>query len=495
MGWWARLTGRGAAAQIEGPREEASARGEALYAESSGALAAPAEGWGAGWVNPATGSGVYGVDAAVGAGYLPRPPLTEEEARRLWAGSWVAARVVEVVPADALAPGGRLDNGAGRDADADALAQAWEALPWSGQGREGEGAPGALLLAAALARCYGGALIALGLGDAASPDDHATPAREGAALAWLRVYHRWEVTPAAWGERGGVSVWRVTPRSDGLTRPQPYLLHASRAIRLLGPLSDAQTASDNSGWGDSALRRPWDALARYGLGAQDVSSALKDLGVYQVAILGLAHARGSEGDAAIARRLQLLTRAKGRHRAVLIDAERERADFASPSLAGVEHLRRDQAQELCAATGIPASRLFGTPPPGLSTDDRAGRESYHQLLSTHRAADLTPAARRIVAALAPAAGVTLTRGWRWIWGALGAPSEAEAVAADEARARATAALVAAGVPLALALEIWRGAAADLSADALARHGAPPLTGPDPSAIVSDQDTPGADSGQ
>lgn len=482
MGWWARLTGRGAAAQIEGPREEASARGEVSAV---------------GWANATTGLGVDGYDAATRDYYAGEAPVSEHEARLLWSGDAVAARLAEALPSDAWAPGWRVEapgvEGEAAAALTDAARSAWRRALWRGQGREGVGADGALLLGLQLARVFGGAVIVAGHRDlVGAPGALATTPWDGRApLAWLRVYQRWEVTVASWGadpegaDYGRPRQLRLSPRSVGGVAEAPYLAHAGRCLLLYGPQTDAQTAAENSGWGDSVYRRLRGPLRRYAKALAGADTLLHEIGLRAYGVLGLAQAQGAQGAAAIAARLQLAALAQGRYRAAIYDKERESVEFRSPTVSGVEHLIETSERALCAAAGMPRARLFGDAPAGLSTDDASGQRTWHDQLEGYRDLALAPAARHLLRWVC-AGAVALPDGADLALEPLGAAGALEQVQEAQGRAQVVATLTGAGVPLAAAV-----AAAGLELDLTA----PPLTGPDPSAIVSDQDTPGADSGQ
>jgi phage-related protein (TIGR01555 family) len=483
MSFWDRLFGRAEPAQVEAPRAEAVARTEAAAA---------------GWANNATGMGVEGYDGAVRDYYAGEPAVSETEARWLWSGDAVAARLAEALPSDAWAPGWRVDapnvEGDAAAALTDAARLAWRRAQWRGQGREGTGADGALLLGLQLARIFGGAVIVAGHADlVGAPGALASSPWDGrAGLLWLRVYQRWEVTVATWGtdpeaaDYGRPRQLRISPRSAGGVAESPYIVHAGRCLLLYGPQTDAQTAAENNGWGDSVYRRLRGPLRRYSKALVGADELLRELGMRAYGVFGLAQMNSAQGGSLIASRLQVAAIAQGRYRAAIYDKERESVEFRSPTVSGVEHLIEAAERALCAAAGMPRARLFGDAPAGLSTDDASGQRTWHDQLESYRDLALTPAARQMLRWVC-ADEVALPEGADIALEPLGAAGALEQVQEAQGRADVVATLVGAGVPLPAAVQ---AAGLEVELDVPS-----PLTDPAPSAIVSNQDAMEANSGQ
>lgn len=73
-------------------------------------------------------------------------------------------------------------------------------------------------------------------------------------------------------------------------------------------------------------------------------------------------------------------------RAMIILGKEDEVGWTAPPLTGTSETSQSQATRLSSVEGIPASRIMGTPPGGLSTDDQQGRRAYDAVQSRCRAA-------------------------------------------------------------------------------------------------------------
>jgi hypothetical protein len=117
----------------------------------------------------------------------------------------------------------------------------------------------------------------------------------------------------------------------------------------------------------------------------------------------------------------------------------EKLSWAAPSLSGTSESLGALAWRVAAPEGIPLSRLFGTPPTGLSTDDEAGRASYDACLTRWQRAYTAALLRIYEIAFGP------SKSRRIIWSPLGQPGALEQAQISETRARRDWTLIQAGV--------------------------------------------------
>lgn len=89
--------------------------------------------------------------------------------------------------------------------------------------------------------------------------------------------------------------------------------------------------------------------------------------------------------------------------ALVVDENDEFQRLQSP-VSGLDQIYDRIAQSFCAAIEAPATKVFGTPPPGISTDDASGQRNWSAIVTAHQTENYVPAIEYIVEIMLAAEG-------------------------------------------------------------------------------------------
>lgn len=388
-----------ASARVQG-EAKARAHGEAL---ASGRTFNLSEGWS----NEQTGMGQAETDDAVSTIYVGRRRLTDQELRWIFRQT-LAARIITEPILDMLAlgeqEGARAWNyrpargsTATQEATATAYAQALELaldeMPVIlDSGRQVIGYTRALADARTWADVFGGALIVLDFDDAAPLS---RPPQRPRRILGARVYSRPRVWPQSYyGQGYGVLAGRIASYIiDGGVE-----VHESRVQRLDGLPLDHESAMNNQWWGESRIEQFYEQLRRLGMGRAASSNTLKDLATAIYSLKNLKALTSAQGIAQLTQLWGARHMLKGRYRAIILDADGEKAEFRSPNLAGVQDILQIHQGDLCAASGFPEERLFGRASKGLNSNSD-GLTHYYDRIRARRTEEVLPLALSIAQAM------------------------------------------------------------------------------------------------
>ena len=323
-----------------------------------------------------TGLGVSSKVASVSYGAASMSPA---ELHAAYHGSYLSRRIIDIPAEDAIR------KGRAWQADKDQIS-AIEAV----EAKLGLWAK--LEHGMKLARTYGGAAIYIGTDDAdtSKPLDPET----AGPIRYLNVLSRNEASP-------GELDRDVTSRTSG--RPRFYTIsteygkqleiHASRMVILDGNPQLDPFASMDGGWGEPVLPPIIDAIKSAESGAANMAELIFEANVDVFGIEGFSQGLASGGAAyeqAVLTRMQLMQQAKSITRSILRDNS-ETYDRKAVSMAGVKEAVELLLQIVCAASGIPATRLLGMAPGGLSATGDADERVYFDRVQLIQEIRLTPA--------------------------------------------------------------------------------------------------------
>lgn len=265
-----------------------------------------------------------------------------------------------------------------------------------------------------LARLYGGAAVVLGIEDG---QEASQPVKLAAVrrLVYLRVVDRHSLVPsesvaASLADRrtqGSVDrapgeVWRYRLQVAGAASME---IHTDRVIRFEGAYVPERIRSQVSGWGDSYIQVAYDALANFAMVEAGLASVVHDWSIFVLKMQDLRKmVRGPLGSTALATRLSDINLAKSMINGIVLDAEGESVDWLTRNVAGLAELYDRACRSVATAVEMPATRLFGQAPGGLSTDDLSGSRNWYDRIAAMQARLYRPAIQRIVSLLQAAAG-------------------------------------------------------------------------------------------
>lgn len=273
------------------------------------------------------------------------------------------------------------------------------------------------------ARLFGGAAIVIGDGT----DDLTKPfVAEGIGLQgikYLTVLSRVRLTA---GEI------ETDPTSEYFDQPKTYRvnerdIHPSRLVRFNGaphPESFYSWGVSN-GWGDSVLTAVFDAVKNFDGTAANIASLVFEANIDVIGIPDfldqLADPRYLQ---ALNTRMGLVAANKGINRSIMKDAA-ETFERKQISFTGLDSIFDKFIQEVSGAADIPATRLLGMSPSGLSSTGEADLRNYYDHVNAEQTLTIEPAMRLLDEALIRSALGTRPPEIWYEWAALWQLSEKE----------------------------------------------------------------------
>lgn len=305
--------------------------------------------------------------------------LDRVEIDAAYRGDWVAKKIIDIPPHD------EVRNGRDWQAENDQIekieAEEKRLQLWP-----------KVLRARRLARLYGGAAIYIGVADG----DPRLPLRPDAigkdGVLYLHVLSRYDlsilndidrdVTSEHYGEP---EFWQV--RGNGGANA---IIHPSRLIRFVGAaLPDLETAPEPY-WGDSVLEAAMDAVRNLGLSQQGVAQMLNEA---KIDVIKVPHLMASlsdpEYEGRLRQRLQLANMMKSSVNALVIDSEEE-WDQKQISFATLPDVMDRYMQAAAGAADIPATRMLGQSPQGMSATGESDYRNYLDRIAAGQELELRP---------------------------------------------------------------------------------------------------------
>lgn len=354
----------------------------------------------------ATLSGIGGRrDKARHVKFCPSLQLDRETLAGVYRDSWLVRRIITAVPEEALR------RGFGEELDSDDLPNFtrlnFERYP-------GEGA---LIRACNLARLMGGSGIYLGFKDGGA--DLTQPAREGAEVSFLEVFHRYElqavegsrVTDPSDPRYGRPALWEVIGQNRTNLR-----FHQSRLIMFPGqPRADQfEVGAFDRDWDDSVLQSMWEDVARYGLFWQSVSHLMQISSVGVLKIDGLIQMLTNQDQADAEARIDLINEALSLTRLMMLDASKnEEYHRESVSFTDVPALLQELQLATSASVGYPATVLFGRSPAGMNATGESDMRLWYDKVDVWRERVLKPRAEQLIRACERKPDITIE--WPPLW--------------------------------------------------------------------------------
>jgi len=226
---------------------------------------------------------------------------------------------------------------------------------------------------------FGGGLVVLGLDD--GNKDMAVELNEESItrVDFMRVYDRFDAIPESryddpTNEKyGKVAVWKITPRQMGGS----YLVHETRTLWFDGESVPNDIRSENDGWGAARLQTCLVQLVRMD-SAHKLALLLMDRMQQAVhKIPNLSEMVGdAEGEAAVAKRVQVVDMVRGALNTIIIDALEE-YQITSLSISGVNDLLDRFAEALSAVSRVPVFILMGRTVGGLGGNGESSKEGWY----------------------------------------------------------------------------------------------------------------------
>lgn len=402
-----------------------------------------------GWSNFYTKLEYAGKDKRTGAA-VDLQGLDYQDLRTLYRGDDMAARIVDLLPREAMREG--FDVRVEEDEDmSEELENELKRVH----------ATDRVLEAVKTQRLFGGAVILLGVND--GEKDLSKPLDESKiqALEYLTVFDPSESTVVEWQRNplapdyGTPLMFQMYPRTMGLAaQAVMQRVHASRCIWIPGMMSDRKHMLEKKGYGDSVLERPYHLIRDFGLNWATASVLVQDFAQAVFKMTGLAQAMAADKENLVINRMAAIELSRAAGRPLLLDAGEQGGEGAeeferkSTPVTGLPELLDKMCLRLAAAAEMPVALLMGQAPAGLNATGAADVQFWYNNVKTLQMGLLNQILKRITCILClakqgPAKGVEqeFTISFRPLW----QPSEKEQADTRLVMAQADSAYIAAGV--------------------------------------------------
>jgi phage-related protein (TIGR01555 family) len=311
-------------------------------------------------------------------------PKTRVELEAMYRTSWLAKRIVNTVADDMTGNWRSFKFGdADQNPRLEALKQAEKKLKVKHRFNE----------ATRWGRLYGGCLMILGTKDAINPEDMATPliaenVRKG-DLQYIHVLDRWRCAPS-----GPVETDMTSP---AFGMPLSYIIaesaveiHHSRVIRFGGEKLPYFEWLRNARWDDSVLEHTLNSLMNYDTTSAAIATMMFEANVDVIKSDDITELLSSaKGEEKLRRRFAAAALMKSFNRAFLLDKEEE-YEKKSNNFANLDKLWEKYAIDVCGASGIGMTRLFGQSASGLNATGEGDDEVHYKMISGKQEAELAP---------------------------------------------------------------------------------------------------------
>lgn len=240
------------------------------------------------------------------------------------------------------------------------------------------------------ARLYGGAALVLGV-DQGNPEDELiieNVQKDQLKFVHVVTKHDLQVQEL---NRDVMSPFFGEPLYyQAVTTGTSMRIHPSRVLRFVGNEIPDITRMDAQGWGDPVLQTCSDAVKAAGTVMQSVAGIISDAQVDVVKIPDLtANLVTSDYEDRLMKRLGTAALAKSMYHMLLLDKDEEWNRITS-HLAGLDALLQMYLLIVSGAADIPATRMLGQSPAGLSATGESDIRNYYDRVSTEQNTNISP---------------------------------------------------------------------------------------------------------
>lgn len=344
-----------------------------------------------GYENTLSGLGVGGRTQA--NRFVPADTLTEEQLLQLHDNNWLARRIVETLPAQALRK--------------PILADPKGIAEFTRLNTDARFPNGIFKQALNMGRLCGGAMIVIGVKGSGTPleqelpIDPATGAPRAGKIEFLDLLTRFQVesdqkydTPEDPTTHGRTSVFKVkSGRLKGLK------IHASRMIFFEGDvktrLEDGKQEDRDFPW-QSCLQNVAEALSNYGISWTAVSHLLQEASIAYLKLKGLTDLLGTENRSLVEERMNLFSVGRTVAKTVFLDGGNGNGDTGEEfgrvgvSFQDVPQLLEQLTLTISGASAIPVSILLGQPPSGLNATGEMDLRQFYDRVEEYRTNSVKP---------------------------------------------------------------------------------------------------------
>lgn len=317
-------------------------------------------------------------------------PYTMEFYEQLYSGDELAARIVDIVPEDALRkwlepqgyPKHILKLVEQRLASLNARQAIEKSWKW--------------------ARAFGGSLLHV-VTDGVDPSQPLDPKKE--QVIGLRDLSRYDLrilttdieTDFGSENFGYPNIYYLNVQMG--TNVKLYPIHWSRCIRFDGKLVPRRTFIRNNYWHDSELQRLYNVIRNYQTSNDAAAAILQDFNTGVFKLKDLANFMSSGKEQLVKNRIEMINYAKSTIRAMLLDADSEEFVDMARNVTGLPEMLDHQARRFVAATDIPHTKLLGESPDGSNATGNSTTQMWREKIEADQNNYLRPKINRLFSIL------------------------------------------------------------------------------------------------
>ncbi len=360
-----------------------------------------------GWKNALTGVGTLTHDKREHS-HFELDLISYEEARKLYRGDDLAARIVNKLPEEMMREGYSLtiENSEGepnKDLENAVLAQ-WEDLE----------VMGGIETVLGYQRAYGGGAIYLSVSDTSSLFDEPLSPERVIDLVQLITLEPEEIFPHTWQNDlrepnfGKPIIYQITPLSPGVGEGAPFgsaFVHTTRVIPFDGIRVSRSQASITNGWGDSIFNRINRVLRDFHMSWDAAGVLVQEFAQAVVKIKGLAELMALDKDDIVKKRIEAMQLSKSVLRAILMDAEEEYERQTTP-ITGLPDMLRQFMTRLAVAADMPVTVLFGISPAGLNATGESDIRTWYDRVKSKQEKTVVPVLMQITKLILATMGIS-----------------------------------------------------------------------------------------
>ena len=331
-----------------------------------------------GWANVVTNLGVQNSrTSSTKVGFSPT--LTEYTLSELYKSNGIAKRIVNILVEDALRDFIECDND---------LINEFKRLKFKQKLNE----------ACCFGRLYGGSLLVAFIDDGLELIEPTNLTRINKVISF-RIFDkrqaRWDAEDLCQDYfkdyYGEPEYYTITSLNSFVEKPY-FKVHRSRCFLINGDLTNPYEKLRNGGWNNSVLQVCYNSLRDYGIISSASVELVQDFVQVIMKMNGLAQKLSTEGgDAEIIKRLHYIDLSRSNANTILLDEAGEDYEKKSSSVAGLADLWDRFSEAVCAATGIPATKLFGRSPAGLNSTGASDLNNWYDIVRGYRSDEIEPA--------------------------------------------------------------------------------------------------------
>lgn len=206
-----------------------------------------------------------------------------------------------------------------------------------------------------------------------------------------------------------------------------FKVHASRIVRFIGKDLPVWEKQVEQNWGISEVEVMFDELKKRDNTSWNIASLIFRANIVAIRSKELAGMlSGLNSSQAAQQRLFQALQAQSQlmsNQGMMVVPEEGGLDEHQYSFGGVADVYEAFREDICGATGIPYSRMFGRTPGGLSTTNEGEEHIYYESIAAKQQRELDPQATKLFPVIAMSVWGEVPDDFGWKWNPVGSLSD------------------------------------------------------------------------